>query len=345
MTPEEKSELITRNLQEVVDEDRLHALLKERDLKVYWGTAPTGKPHVGYFVPMFKIRDFLNAGCEVTILIANMHAFLDNMKSTLKQLEYRAKYYEFCVKEMLKTVGADISKLKFIRGPEFQFKEDYTFDMYKIAALASTRDTKRAGADVVKQVETPKMSGLLYPILQALDEIYLGVDAQFGGVDQRKIFMFAREFLPQIGHTKQIHLMNFMVSGLAAGGKMNASDPDSVIGLLDSPKEVERKLKKGFCEEGDVENNFFIDFAGIVMFPHLNDKGKTFIIDRPEKFGGQIEYKDFLSLRADFANKRLHPLDLKMGIAAYINTLLDPIRTAGNSDDIKDILKHGYEEE
>lgn len=29
--------------------------------------------------------------------------------------------------------------------------------------------------------------------LQALDEHYLDVDAQFGGVDQRKIFMFAEK--------------------------------------------------------------------------------------------------------------------------------------------------------
>lgn len=51
--------------QETIGEDRVKAVLKERDLKIYWGTATTGKPHVGYFVPMCKISDFLRAGCEV----------------------------------------------------------------------------------------------------------------------------------------------------------------------------------------------------------------------------------------------------------------------------------------
>ena len=46
----------------------------------------------------------------------------------------------------------------------------------------------QAGADVVKQTKAPAISGMLYPGLQALDEQYLGVDAQFGGVDQRKVF-------------------------------------------------------------------------------------------------------------------------------------------------------------
>lgn len=54
--------------QEVLGEDKLMAILQERDLKVYWGTATTGKPHVAYFVPMSKIADFLKAGCEVPAL-------------------------------------------------------------------------------------------------------------------------------------------------------------------------------------------------------------------------------------------------------------------------------------
>lgn len=58
---------------------------------------------------------------------------------------------------------------------------------------ASIHDARKAGAEVVKQVSNPLVSGLLYPLLQALDEVYLKVDAQFGGVDQRKIFMLAEK--------------------------------------------------------------------------------------------------------------------------------------------------------
>lgn len=67
-----KQQMITRNLQEVLGEDRLAAVLKERDLKIYWGTATTGKPHIAYFVPMSKIADFLKAGCEVGLLFNNV---------------------------------------------------------------------------------------------------------------------------------------------------------------------------------------------------------------------------------------------------------------------------------
>lgn len=36
------------------------------------GTATTGRPHCGYFVPSIKIAQYLAAGCDVTILLADI---------------------------------------------------------------------------------------------------------------------------------------------------------------------------------------------------------------------------------------------------------------------------------
>lgn len=120
LTPDEKYELITRNLQEVVGTERLKTILQERDLKIYWGTATTGKPHIAYYVPMSKVSDFLHAGCEVTILFADLHAYLDNMKAPWDLLEKRTKYYELIIKSMLKSIGVPIEKLKFVKGTDYQ---------------------------------------------------------------------------------------------------------------------------------------------------------------------------------------------------------------------------------
>ncbi len=119
-------------------------------------------------------------------------------------------------------------------------------DAYRLASVVTEHDARKAGAEVVKQVEDPLLSGLIYPGLQALDEHvllhrkqhcnispthvrmmslffliqYLGVDAQFGGVDQRKIFTYARKYLPKLGYEKRAHLMNPMVPGLQVKGAM-----------------------------------------------------------------------------------------------------------------------------
>ncbi len=326
MTPDEKYELITRNLQEVVGEKKLKEILKERDLKLYLGAAPTGKPHFGYLVWVIKMGDFLKAGCEVSMLFANLHAYLDNMKSTWELLKHRTDYYEFIIKEMLKLMGVPLDKLNFVIGKDFQTKPEYTLDMYRISALASTRDTQRAGTEVVKQVKTPKMSSLLYPILQALDEQYLGVDAQFGGLDQRKIFMFAREFLPKIGYEKRIHLMSPLIPGLGESGKMSSSEINSKIDFDDSDKVIRKKINKAFSVDGKVEGNGLLAMLKSVVFIKLNQEKREFVINRPEQYGGKISFKTYEEVEKAFASKELASVDLKQGLAEEVIKLITPLR-------------------
>lgn len=332
MTPEEKFNLITRDLQEIVDEDKIKEILKTRDLKLYIGTAPTGKPHVGYLAWVLKLADFLKAGCEVTILVADIHAYLDNMKSTLEELEYRTKFYQLLIVEMLKVAKVPIEKLKFVKGSDYQFNKDYTFDVYKLAAIASERDCKKAGAEVVKQVESPKLAGLTYPILQALDEQYLNVDAQFGGLDQRKIFMFAREFLPKIGYEKRIHLMNPLIPGLGESGKMSSSEPNSKIDFDDTDKIIKQKINKAFSIDGTIEGNGLLAIMKFIVFRILEAEARTFVIDRPEQYGGRIEYNSYKNVEDDFASKTLSSIDLKQGVAEEIIKIVTPIRDVLNQN-------------
>ncbi|GBC00936.1 hypothetical protein RclHR1_04000017 [Rhizophagus clarus] len=346
MSPEQKYELITRNLQEVLGREEILKILNERDLKLYWGTAPTGKPHIGYFVPMSKIADFLTAGVEVTILLADIHAFLDNMKAPLDLVKFRTKYYEVLIKALLESIGVPIEKLKFIIGSSYQLTEKYSMDNYRLCATVTEHDAKKAGAEVVKQVESALLSGLLYPGLQALDEEYLGVDAQFGGVDQRKIFVFAEKYLPHLGYKKRAHLMNKMVPGLA-GSKMSSSDPDSKIDLLDDADVVSRKLKKAFCEEGNIDDNGILSFVESVLFPlrSLNGKTPSFLIKRDEKWGGNVNYTSYQSLKDDFRDKKVHPGDLKAAATEAINNLLEPIRKRWKDDpELQKLTKQAYPE-
>ena len=113
-----------------------------------------------------------------------MHAFLDNLKAPLELVAYRTKYYQYILLAVFKSLGIPTSKLRFVEGSSYQLSKEYNLDNYKLCALVTEHDAKKAGAEVVKQVESPLLSGLLYPRLQALDEQYLDCDFQFGGVDQ-----------------------------------------------------------------------------------------------------------------------------------------------------------------
>ncbi|KAL6928894.1 Tyrosine--tRNA ligase cytoplasmic [Hanseniaspora valbyensis] len=332
LSTEEAYEMITKNLQETLNGQIIKEVLekKERPLSLYWGTAPTGKVHCGYFVPMTKLAHFLKAGCEVKVLLADLHAFLDNMKAPLDVVNYRATYYELCIKAILKSINVPIEKLKFVVGSSYQLSAEYTMDIFRLSNSVSQNDAKRAGADVVKQVSNPLLSGLIYPLMQALDEEFLKVDAQFGGVDQRKIFVLAEENLPSMGYKKRAHLMNPMVPGLTQGGKMSASDPNSKIDILEEPKSVKKKINTAFCAPGNVDDNGLLSFVQYVIQPIQelkNDKAGyfKFFIDRPEKFGGPITFNSFEEMKQAFKEEKLSPPDLKIGVADAINELLAPI--------------------
>ena len=338
-SPEEKLDLIKRNLQEVLGEDKIKQILKERDVKVYWGTATTGKPHIAYFVGMSKIADFLHAGCEVTILFADLHAYLDNMKAPWSLLQLRVKYYEAVIKAMLKSIGVPLDKLKFVKGTDYQLSKEYTLDVYRLSSLVTEHDARKAGAEVVKQVQHPLLSGLLYPGLQALDEEYLKVDAQFGGVDQRKIFTYAEKYLPHLGYAKRAHFMNPMVPGLT-GTKMSSSEEDSKIDLLDTPAQVKKKLKMAFCEPGNITENGLLSFCKHVLYPITCKEG--FTISRKEEFGGNQTYKKYEELEEAFAKQEIHPGDLKASVEIYLNQLLEPIRKEFDTPELKKLTSQAY---
>lgn len=48
---------------------------------------------------------------------------------------------------------------------------------------------------------------------------------------------------------------------------MSSSDPDSKIDFLDPPDAVQRKIKKAFCEEGNVADNGVLAFVEAVLIP------------------------------------------------------------------------------
>lgn len=184
----------------------------------------------------------LRADCDVTVLLADIHGFLDNLKAPLELVDSRSQYYEKIITAILKSVGVPTEKLRFVLGSSYQKSPEYVMDVYRMASLVSESDAKKAGAEVVKQTDNAPLSGLLYSVLQVLDEEHLKVDVQLGGMDQRKLFTAATEWLPRLGYRKvcppsipmkqetpklnfpvqRAHLINPMISGLK-GAKMSSS--------------------------------------------------------------------------------------------------------------------------
>ena len=345
MTPQESLDFIKDNLAEIIGIKELEEkVLSGKTLKVYWGTAPTGKPHLGYMIPMIKIAQLVKAGCEMTIMFADLHAYLDAMKTSWELLAFRTKYYEELIKQLLLVLKVDISKIKFIRGSEYQLSKEYTIDVYKLASKLSIDSAQKAGAEVVKQSDNPLLSGLIYPILQVLDEVYLKTDAELGGVDQRKIFMMSHDHIHKIGYKPNIHLMNRMIPSLTSqlAEKMSSSDVNSKIELTENAKSIKKKINKAYLPEGTSAIPLF-EFIRHIIFP-VNKLllRNSFIINRDEKWGGILSFLDFDNLVNDYINKKFSAPDLKMGISDWIIELLDPIRKHFETEEMVELEKSAY---
>lgn len=323
LSVEERFNLIKRNTEEILTEKELKDVLNKKKKPVmYWGTAPTGKPHVGYFLPAIKIADFLKAGFHVKILLADLHAALDNVPWII--LEKRYDYYEKVIPLLIKAIGVDIKDLEIIKGSEFELKPEYMYDVLQMSSQVSVHDATKAASDVVKMGDNPKLSGIIYPIMQAVDEQYLEVDAQLGGTDQRKIMVLARENLPKIAYNRRVEVMNPIIPGLI-GKKMSASEEKSKIDILDDDKTIRNKIQGAECVAGNPDNGI-MSFLRYVIMTIKGDKGESFTVKRSKEHGGDKEYKHYSEIEADFKKKELHPLDLKNSVAEEIIQLLKPIQ-------------------
>ena len=185
--------------------------------------------------------------------------------------------------------------------------------------------------------------------MQALDEEYLGVDAQFGGVDQRKIFVFAAEVLPKIGYKKRAHLMTPMVPGLT-GGKMSSSEPDSKIDVLDPADVVTRKLKKVQVVPKEVEGNGIISFIEYVLLPvsALKNNGSAkFVVERKSKPDQPVQdpliYTSIHDLKSDYSSDVLTPQMIKPAATAALLELLAPVQAEFQaSNEWKEVAELAY---
>ena len=310
---EERVRLITRNAVEVVTEEELRRMLEKKDKpRAYVGYEPSGEIHLGHMMTVNKLIDLQNAGFEVIVLLADVHAYL-NEKGEFEEIEEIAEYN----RRAFIALGLDESRAKFVLGSEYQLSREYMLDVLKMARMTTLNRARRSMDEVSRRKEDPVVSQMIYPLMQALDIAHLGVDLAVGGIDQRKIHMLARENLPRLGYRAPVCLHTPILLGL--DGKKMSSSKGNYISVRDSEEEVVRKLRKAYCPARQVEDNPVMEIMKYHVFPRF----EKVVVERDEKFGGDVEYSSFEELARDFESGNLHPADLKAAAAKYLNKLLE----------------------
>lgn len=335
MEIKEKLNLIKEVGEEIITEQELKELLKKKKNPIaYDGFEPSGNIHIAQgILRAINVNKMTKAGCKFIMLVADWHGWANNkMGGNLDKIQTVGKYFI----EVWKASGMDLKNVEFIWVSELVKDTEYWKKVMQVARNNTVKRIIRC-SQIMGRKESESLSAaqILYPCMQAADIFYLKADIVQLGMDQRKVNVLAREVGEKLGYWKPVVVSHHMLIGLgepvsdekdvverAIDMKMSKSNPDSAIFMNDSVEEVNRKIKKAYCPEKQIIENPILEYCKYIIFERFD----SVKIERPEKFGGNLEIKSYSELEKIFAKGDLHPLDLKNTVAKYINELLEPVR-------------------
>ena len=327
----EKIALVTKDpTEEVVTNEELENLFKTNSHpKHYIGLEISGFLHIGSLILTgFKINDFIKAGVESTVFLADWHTFINNkLGGDWEKIRSVSKYYADAFKLFCPGV-------KIIQGSElYESRKEYWLDLVKFAKHMSLERAMRS-LTIMGRTEKEKidLGQLLYPPMQAVDIHAMDLDIVHAGMDQRKIHMLVREIFPKMKWKVPVAVHHHILPGLSepqtsdtgdsSFTKMSKSKSGSGIFIHDSDDEIRSKFKKAWCPEGIAENNPLLEILRHLIFHEF----KEITVERPSKFGGNATFTSYQQLEKEFVEKKLHPSDLKETVSKYIIDIIKPIR-------------------
>lgn len=344
---DKKLQLVQEVGEEIVGLDELSTLFESgTPLVAYDGFEPSGQIHIAQgLMRAININKMTRAGVRFKMLVADWHALANNkMGGDLEKIQTVGKYFI----EVWRACGMDLSRVEFVWASDMAKNSDYWKLVVQVGKTNVLKRFIRTAEMMGREESLDKLTAanIMYSCMQVADIFILGAQITQLGMDQRKLNMLAREIGPQLGFWKPVVVSNHMLMGLgktmtdanavhesnaiqrAIQRKMSKSNPDSAIFMTDSPDDIKRKINKAYCPEGVIKENPILEYCKYIIFESF-DRLNTdaFVIERPEKWGGNLTFATYTELEKAFETNALHPQDLKLAVIKALNALLAPVRT------------------
>lgn len=352
MDVEERLRLITKYpAEEVLTIDELKALLETGyKLNHYIGFEISGYIHIGTgLVSMAKVVDLQRAGVKPTIFLADIHSWLNNKLGGDLEIIRRVAvtYYVQTFKKIIEAMGGEPDGVRFVLGSElYHHNDEYWFLLMDIVRNLTLSEVRHSLTILGRKMgESIPLAYLVYPPLQVADVFALGAHIPHGGIDQRRAHILAREVALKIKfypltvdgkrikpvalHHKLLPALNISEKPKSkeelSEMKMSKSIPQSAIFVHDSPDEIRQKISRAYCPPRDVEYNPVLEILRISAF--REERKEPFVLERPAKYGGPLEFWSYEELEKAYAAGQIHPADLKNAAAEALVKALDPVRS------------------
>lgn len=341
MDTQTKIDLVRKgSVLEILTEGELKSLFETKTHPTHYiGFEISGKVHLGTgLCTALKVKDFLAAGIKPTIFLADYHTYLNGkLGGDLDKIQTVAKGY---FKSCFHALGLEEPAVRFVMGSDLYAKMgiDYWTDTIRVTKSTTKERMLRCTTIMGRSSNDAALptSALLYPAMQCADIWALEADIAHAGMDQRKVHVLAREMAEKLKKPKPVAVHGALLTGLLGpgrmdpnasdddrmiAGKMSKSNPDSCIFIHDSKDEIARKIKKAYCPEKTTEDNPIIQMAETFVL-----RDRPLKVERPAKFGGDVEFVDAKELKLAYADAKLHPMDLKTAVGRELIEMLEPAR-------------------
>lgn len=211
---------------------------------LYTGRGPSGHTHLGHLVPWIFTKWLQDIfGVDLYFQMTDDEKFLFSQKLSFQETMDFA--YENA-KDIL-AVGFDPKKTHFI------FDSQLTGTMYRIATEVGKRVTFSTARAVFGFTNESNIGMIFYPSIQAmpcfLPSELKGKNVPVlipAAIDQDPYWRITRDVAPKLGYYKPAAIHCKFFPGLAEGGKMSASQPDTCIFTTDTPKQAEKKVMRSY---------------------------------------------------------------------------------------------------
>jgi len=348
MDVHEKVDLVKQVGEEILTEEELVTLFETKDRPIaYDGFEPSGQLHIAQgILRAINVNKMISANVHFKMWVADWFGWMNNkMGGDLDKIRTVGEYQI----ETWKACGMSTDKVEFLWSKDSMADDEYWKKVVQIARHNTVTRIVRC-SQIMGRSEKDQLSAaqIFYPCMQCADIFHLEADITQLGMDQRKVNVLAREVGPKLGWWKPIVVNHHMLMGLSAppsdvsdpveralAMKMSKSRPETAIFMTDSTEEVTSKINKAYCPEGQVNENPLLEYWRYILF----EKYPSLTIERPEKFGGSLEFHNYPSLEDAFSKKDIHPLDLKKATIHYVDELLDPVRKHFSSGKPQQLLE------
>ena len=231
---------------EVLSQKIAQAAKSRRKLRVKAGFDPTAPDiHLGHVVLLRKLRQFQDLGHQVFFLIGDFTAQIGDPTG---RNELRPKMDRKTIEANARTYKSQVFKVLDEEKTEVVFNSSWLAKMTstEILQLAqhSTVAQMLARADFKRRFEEKKEISILefmYPLLQGYDSVFLKVDIELGGADQKFNLLMGRHLQEIFGQPPQAVVMTPLLEGTDGVYKMSKS-LGNYIGVNESAKEIFGKV-------------------------------------------------------------------------------------------------------